>query len=413
MKLTNKSKQLIKYFSNNLNYVEQTRKTDSILVSLYNDIYNSYVYKNANLTYKTAIKHVADSSRVIMPITFKQDSFPAEIINHIFNKSATELTYEFSIFKRDVKVIFILEERAQKAAIRIEDYNKYVEIIYMWLFILNKYSSAECSASLTVYFYFTSLEKKLPSSTNHILGENNANTAFTRSCQANAEIVIFRKEDWLKVFFHETCHSFGLDFSDMNTDECSQHILRIFKVKSDVNLFEAYSEFWAEIMNSLFYSFFSLKNKADVNEFLDNAETLINYERTYSFFQLVKVLGFMGLTYKDLYANNAKSEKLYKENANILSYYVIKTILLNNYQTFLAWCATNNSSLLAFKKTLVNQREFCRFIEGTYKNKSMLDGVYAAEQFMKSKQQTSNSRSNNYLLTNMKMNIIESTFGKG
>ena len=153
-----------------------------------------------------------------------------------------------------------------------------------------------------------------------------------------------------------------------------------------------------------------MKNKADANEFLDNAELLINYERTYSFFQLVKVLDFMGLTYKDLYANNPKSEQLraslYKENTNILSYYIIKTVLINNYQLFLYWCLSHNTtSLLAFQKTLANQREFCKFIEKTYKTKGMLAGVQDAEQFMKSKK--NNVRANNYLLTNMKMSIIE------
>lgn len=404
MKLTNKSKQLMAYFKNNLNYVEQTKRTDSILLELYRDIYDSYAYMKANCSYTTSMKSVGQA-QVIMPTTFNKNSFPSEVIRHIFNKSSTELTYEFTVFKRRIKVIFITEEKQN--GVDVKEYDKYVNIIYMWLFIMNKYAPVECSSSLIVYFYLTSLEKKLPDSNNHIIGDTNANTAFTRSCQSSAEIVIFRKEDWLKVFFHECGHSYGLDFSDMNTDMCAQHILNIFQVKSDVNLFEAYSEFWAEIMNALFYSFFALKNKADENEFLDNAEIMINYERTYSFFQLVKVLDFMGLTYKDLYSKSEQLRKaLYKENTNILSYYIIKTVLINNYQMFLYWCLKHNTtSLLVFQKTLANQREFCKFIEKTYKTRDMLAGVNAAEQFMKSKQ--NNARANNYLLTNMKMSIIE------
>ena len=34
----------------------------------------------------------------------------------------------------------------------------------MWLYILNEYSSKECASNLIVYFYFTSLEKRLPNS---------------------------------------------------------------------------------------------------------------------------------------------------------------------------------------------------------------------------------------------------------
>jgi accessory gene regulator protein AgrB len=70
---------------------------------------------------------------------------------------------------------------------------------------------------------------------------------------------------------------------------------------------------------------------------------------------MVKTLDFMGLKYKDLYSNSSVSatmrETLYKEDSNVLSYYIITTILMNNYQGFLSWCNTNNLSLLQFKKS--------------------------------------------------------------
>jgi hypothetical protein len=81
----------------------------------------------------------------------------------------------------------------------------------------------------------------------------------------------------------------------------------------------------------------------------------IELERRYSFFQMVKTLDFMGLQYKNLHANDLNSKVLrdtmYKEKTNVLSYYVIKTILLYHYPLFLQWCSTNNLSLLQFKKT--------------------------------------------------------------
>jgi hypothetical protein len=47
-------------------------------------------------------------------------------------------------------------------------------------------------------------------------------------------------------------------------------------------------------------------------------------------------------------------ETLYKEDSNVLSYYIISTIMMNNYQGFLGWCNENNLSLLQFKKTTAN-----------------------------------------------------------
>ena len=137
------------------------------------------------------------------------------------------------------------------------------------------------------------------------------------------------------------------------------------------------------IINSLFCSFYSLKNKNDVDDFMENAEFFINFERNYSFFQLVKTLKFMGLTYTDLYSKTQKSSitrnNLYKEKSNILAYYIIKTILINNYQDFIFWCKKHNSSLLQFKKTTATQNDLCKFVEKKYRTKQMLENVKLAE----------------------------------
>ena len=172
-------------------------------------------------------------------------------------------------------------------------------------------------------------------------------------------------------------------------------------------------------MNIVFCSFLSLKKKEDEEEFLTNCEFLINFERTHSFFQMVKALDFMGLKYKDLYHKKHESKimrsTLYKENTNVLAYYVIKTVMLNNYQSFLSWCKINNLSLLQFKKTVSNQSEFCRFIEKNYKTRSMLDNVDKIENFyaqVKEGSLTSNKASgkndiHDFIVNNMRMSICE------
>ncbi len=119
----------------------------------------------------------------------------------------------------------------------------------------------------------------------------------------------------------------------------------------------------------------------------------------------------MGLTYKDLFSKNTHSkslrETLYKEKSNVLSYYVIKTILLNNYQGFLFWCKKNNLSLLQFKKTLSNQIEYCKFIERNYKISSMLEGVENSQKFLNILKSTNKRINDKYVLSNMRMSICE------
>ena len=191
----------------------------------------------------------------------------------------------------------------------------------------------------------------------------------------------------------------------MNNTESTRRILNLFPVNSKVNLFESYTEFWAETMNVSFCSFMLLKNKNNLDEFLNNVQILMNTERNYSFFQLVKTLNFMGLQYKDLYSlkSDFLRETLYKENTNVLSYYVIKTILMNNYPAFLYWCKTNNPTLLQFNKTASNQAKYCEYIEKNYKTRSMLEGITNATQLLNHKK----TKTDIFLLVNMRMSLCE------
>jgi len=423
MKLTKNSELLMSFFLERkcINHVEKTSKTEKILKHLYSDIKQADSFIKAQKTkegdgfYKLMVTKIHGISQIPKPKSFNPSSFPEEVRELIDKEMLFDLSYTFSLFGREIKVHFIVEDPS--AEYQIELYNEYIEKILVWLHIINEYSSKKCSKRLVLYMYFTSLKKALPEKNIDILNQNNVNTAFTYTCPVDSEIVVFRKEEWLKVLMHESFHNFALDFSDMNTEECTKHILSIFKVKSDVNLFEAYTEFWAEIMNAVFCSFYLIKDtRNDLDNFLSNFDFFINFERTYKFFQMVKTLDFMGLTYIDLISNTPEAhslrETLYKEKSNVLSYYIITTILMNNYQGFLSWCNTNNLSLLQFKKTETNIMEFCKFIEKNYKTRSLIESVDCMQQFLSSiknvkgdKKKT--GKSLDYILNNMRMTVCE------
>jgi len=415
MKISKNSKQLMLFFTKNkhINHVQQTKRTDTIITELYNDILTAHKYllslKQKGNIYHVTTNKILTATQISKPQSFNSNSFPDVVRNHIDELTMSEISYHFSLYGRNIKIHFIVEE--DNVELKLETYNGYVDNIVMWLYILNQYASKQCANTLVIYLYFTSLEKKLPESKIIILDEINVNTAFTTTCPKDSEIVVFRKEEWFKVLIHETFHNFALDFSDMNNDYANKCILDIFKVNSNVNLYEAYTEVWAEIMNALFCSFLTLKEKNNIDEFLSNSEFFINFERTFSFFQLVKTLNFMGLSYKDLYSNNSKSailrDNLYKEKTNVLSYYIIKSILINNYQGFLNWCKINNFSLLQFNKTPSNQREFCKFIEKNHKTASMLDNINNSQSFLEKINKKGVKPNLSYILSNLRMSICE------
>ena len=419
IKFTKQSDLLMSFFlANNVaKKTHITKSTTNIFKSLYANIYDAYEYLQdfkQTSDIRVNIKEIQSATQISKPKTFNSNSFPSSIRQHIDENMMCEITYTFIFFERKINIVFITEDQNVDSELKMSVYNKYFEKIIMWLYILNIYSSKQCSQHLTIYLYFTSLTKELPKTNIEVLNEYHVNTAFTSTCQVNSEIVVFRKEEWFKVLMHESFHNFGLDFSDMNSEECTRKILSLFPVNSKVNLYESYTEFWAEVMNALFCSFFSLKNKKDVNAFLKNAEQFIYFERNNSLFQMVKVLDFMGLKYENLYSNKNGSaflrNTLYKENTNVLAYYVIKTILLTKYQSFLSWCKNNQFSLLQFKKTAIHQREFCEFIEKNYKNTDMLEGVYNAKYILeKLKKMNENSRKKefHFLANNMRMSVCE------
>jgi hypothetical protein len=265
-----------------------------------------------------------------------------------------------------------------------------------------------CSKELNIFIFLTELKKKLPEHQHADIGKINVNTGFTMTCQKNSNIVIYRKEEWYKVFVHETIHNLELDFSGMDNDNTREFILKIFPVQSDVKLFEAYTDSWAKILNVLISSYL-VSDRTD-KEYLKFTKKHMNLERTHCFYQCIKILHHMGLTYKDLYSNNEYSSrlrKLYKEQTSILSYYIINAIILNIYQEFLIWCKKNNSndSILQFVHTEKKQMEFCKFIEKNYKTEIMLDRINCISRMFETHKFKLSKNKN--LLKNMRKSLIE------
>jgi hypothetical protein len=392
------------------------KNTEMIFEKMYKDIDEGKSYINSikniegNMFYKMKFEKINMISQIPIPKTFDINSFPKEIEEHIKKSIIYNLSYMFSLFDRKINIYFLLEDKKIE---KYNEYNEYVDRILIWLYIVNKYSKNRCGKTLDFYIYFTSKQKLLPNSSIDILGKNHVNTAFTYTCVKNAEIVIFRKEEWFKVLIHETFHSFSLDFSEMNVDFCNEKILSLFPVNSEVRLYESYTEFWARIMNICFCSYFQ-SNKIKRYDYLMNVEKLMNIEVSYSLFQMLKVLNFMGLDYSDLYSKNKRSiiarKNQYKEKSSILAYYIITSILIFNYEDFMEWCKKNNNNVIVFKKTISNLNNFCDFIEIKYKSKRLIEFLDCLQDKIDNiinKRRSKKNREFLFIINNIRMTSVE------
>ena len=63
-----------------------------------------------------------------------------------------------------------------------------------------------------------------------------------------------------------------------NYNSLKSNIKKIFDVDSDFEITEAYSEYWATILNSLFISYDLLDNENDIEEFILFVEFCIQLE---------------------------------------------------------------------------------------------------------------------------------------
>ena len=155
-----------------------------------------------------------------------------------------------------------------------------------------------------------------------------------------------------------------------------------------------------------------------MSELLTNAEFFLNFERIFSFYQMVKVLNFMDIEYHHLITKTTHADSirraLYKENTNVLAYYILTLILINNYEDFLMWCKVNNDTFLQFKKTELNQNRFCQFIEKHYKSTDLLYNIDCTSDLLakikkldKGKKNKKHNKYIYFLLNNLRMTLCE------
>jgi hypothetical protein len=415
MKLSKHGKTHINIFAKRncipFSQTDLTVKTEDILEHFYDDLLDAHdilthVKKQAQRAntnyYEKTVTKIVNPSQIIRSKNTGSKYFPTFVETHINATTKYMVDVVFvTVLKRKVRIIFTTEEESDDPILHPDVIDKFVDLVYTWINVVHHYAKTECSQILTIYVYLTSLKKLLPNTSDEVIGVNNVNTAYTIPCSEPSEIIIYRKEEWFKVLLHESFHNFALDFATMPSDACVKRILETFPIESEVNLFEAYTESWAEIMNIVFFCFFkthpsaltSLREISEKNHeknletFLGNFSEISVAELNYSVFQMVKMLNHMGLNYESIHSRDARMiaerDNLYKENSHVFAYYIAKGIILFNYQGFLAWCDKHNDNILQFKETDETQHAFCEFIEKRFNNKRFLSSVACCELLFK------------------------------
>jgi len=296
---------------------------------------------------------------------------PSMIYNELKNTSYQIYSFIFQIGLRHIRIYFHIPVKKVFSYTKCK-IQKHFEKIYLWFHFITKYAPKQCSTDITVKLYFTNHKKTL----NHLepLDKIHVNSAFTTSCLPKTSIYIFREEEWFKVLMHESFHNLGLDFSSMDDNYSNTKILALYPITSPngIRIYESYCETWATFFNSLFQSFFSTREKSNTDKIVEKTIAMMELECYFSLVQCAKILAHYDLTYQQLVSNKKEARK-FVEKSHVLSYYIVKSVLLCNFDGFLTWCRTHNSNTIRFTKTYKNIDSYIKFITDIYKQPTFLE----------------------------------------
>ena len=465
----NKIKKMNKtQLSNNSKNPRQSEINEKLL-NLYTEIdieYNNFKNKLSSPCFKHKLINIEKNNRAINQSILKSSYIPSKIVKFIKEKSKIVLEYKCDLDNgRTVKINFIICENSNYEINNIKKksasyFKNCVLKIYVWLNILSKYADAECGKNLECFIYLTPFKRKLPKSddddqdddqdqdhedNDKVFKPLHVNGGISDICQTNGQIVVYRKEEWFKVFMHETMHNYGMDFSTLDISSANKKLQTIFAIQTHIKIYESYCEIWARIMNVFFECYFDIHrhslsvfkplttrkqiinkihkqhsisikkqphvvtatqvNKDKKNMFLNMFYDFMQHESVFSLFQCVKILNFMGLDYNIISTHNTTNDnivkKFYKEETNVFAYYIIVAILISNFNNFILWCIDNNTNLINFKKEQTNIDSFIRFISENYKNNDVLKTIVELEHKL-----ANHVSSDKILLNTMRMTVI-------
>lgn len=422
-----KIKLILQNDKNNLDLLKPCNdEVNNFIFTLYDNISDGLhdmedKLNNNEINFEPQIIKIDKKSNIPSDDITHSNYVPTEIKNFLKKNCKYDLQFNFVISNRKIIIHFVLFDE-NKNGLTIEEYKNYAMRVYIWLYMTNIYSSSKCVKTLNIYFYLTEFKRILPKDNITVLDIDQVNGGFSTVCEKDSILVVYRKEEWFKVFIHETMHNFSLDFAVVDIKEPIKELKKVFCIPSDIRMYETYCEFWARIIFIMFKCYFSNNGKYtiqnDVQRSLNKTKKsgskkitksskmeisiknklyekqkcikcfykILNEEILFSAYQTVKILNYMGLDYEIVTSNNDKSctttNMLYKENTNVFAYYILTYILISNFNNFIMWCKKNNKNVIQFTHTKENVLHLVSFFKEYYQNKTIINTIQYSEKLI-------------------------------
>lgn len=245
-------------------------------------------------------------------------------------------------------------------------------ILNFYIYTLNK---LQHKPVLHIILYLCNKKKVFPG-TDKVLNEDNVNSGVTMFNEHGRYVVVYRKEEIMKVLLHELIHCYEIDFHNYNTRH-DRYLMRKFKihvqkpwknVHTPLALYESYTDSLACYGHAITYCLFTknCKSIVDLNKKIDS---VLLTETNYYLRMAAKVYKFSQL----------------KEDTHCFSYYIGKAAIFNSFPEFIDIINDNNGlkidtdikqeRYLTFLRLLLNKKQFWSVLENTETKKISLSSL--------------------------------------
>tara|TARA_B100001287_G_C22677910_1_gene528695 strand:+ start:1024 stop:2166 length:1143 start_codon:yes stop_codon:yes gene_type:complete len=348
------NKKAIEYFYNKIACkftFHNNRSLDKLKKRFYNEIKRIDKLKKPNFEIKKTKKSMGSLSK-----------------SHYVSKKAKEKLDKIKYCYKSTFMLNKLSVEINLIGAKSNETESIILNVYRLLSFLYEYNETKMN-TLKIILFLNNNDKKI-NNKYEILSPKHVNTAVTYACATDGEVFLYRREEWFKVLCHELMHSLCLDFSGLNINNMKENMKKLFNLKSDYEISETYSEFWATIINSVFISY-DISNS--YSKYKENLNMIIDIEKTFSLYQTIKILKYMKIDKYSLLTD--KLSHLYEEKTNVFAYYILKSILLYKYDSFIEQCKKENTpgNPIFFYKSPGNLNSFFNYILKHYQDEELLE----------------------------------------
>lgn len=208
---------------------------------------------------------------------------------------------------------------------------KVLFIIYTYIsYIIHLHGNYIKFTNLDIYIYLYDKGKEITGK-NKPLTKQNVSSGYTYmyidgNNNEKCEIVVYRKEEIIKVLIHELTHCFEID-ELVIPNRLLNELSEIFMLNNDIHIKESITEFWTCFVNIMYYTI--LDNGKITNETEFKLEVMKNIEKEKIF--LLKQANKIGFIQDHCW----KRKKVLTEQIHVVSYYIIKAIMFMKYDEYL------------------------------------------------------------------------------